>query len=214
MPCPSRAALALPCPACCASYRDARYVSRTPKSTPQIPIVPRRLREVSPERSVGADFQALCRDPFRKNFSTLQKRLYSALSIESMVPDIECSRVSAMYRTSNITNHHQCHEARVPGIACSDLADLTMRDIVTVIYLTGSMGFSLSEALQRTELYYAVPCGGITICDSILKKWRDEAEDANKLIYRRLDDLVYEARTSFFGEEWIVFSATPVRGAS
>jgi hypothetical protein len=158
--------------------------------------------------------QALCRDPFRKNFSTLQKRLYSALSIESMVPDIECSRISAMYRTSNITNHHQCHEARVPGIACSDLADLTMRDIVTVIYLTGSMGFSLSEALQRTELYYAVPCGGITICDSILKKWRDEAEDANKLIYRRLDDLVYEARTSFFGEEWIVFSATPVRGAS
>ena len=119
-----------------------------------------------------------------------------------------------MYRTSNITNHHQCHEARVPGITCLDLADLTMRDIVTVIYLTGSMGFSLREALQRTELYYAVPCGGITICDNILKKWHDEAKDANKIIYRRLDDLVYEARTSFFGEEWIVFSATPVRGAS
>jgi hypothetical protein len=49
----------------------------------------------------------------------------------------------------------------------------------------------------------------------ILKKWHDEAEDANKLImYRRLDDLVYEARTSFFGEEWIVFSATPVRGVT
>jgi hypothetical protein len=86
-----------------------------------------------------------------------------------------------------------------------------MRDIVTVVYLTGSMGLSLSDALQEIELYYAVPCGGITICDSILKKWHAEAKDANKLIYRRLDDLVYEARTSFFGEEWIVFSATPVR---
>jgi hypothetical protein len=129
-----------------------------------------------------------------------------------MVPDIECSRIIAMDKTSNITNPRQCHEARVPGVACSDLADLTMRDIVTVMYLTGSMGFSLSEALQRIELYYAVPCGGITICNNILKKWHDEAEDANKLIiYRRLDDLVYEARTSFFGEKWIVFSATPVR---
>jgi hypothetical protein len=116
-----------------------------------------------------------------------------------------------MHTTSNITNHRQCHEARVPGVACSDLADLTMRDIVTVMYLTGSMGLSLSEALQRIELYYAVPCGGITICDSILKRWRAEAEDANKLIYRRLDDLVYEAKVFFFGEEWIVFSATPVR---
>jgi hypothetical protein len=116
-----------------------------------------------------------------------------------------------MYRTSNITNHRQCHEAIVPSVACSDLADLTMRDIVTIVYLTGSMGLSLSEALQKIELYYAVPCGGITICDNILKKWHAEAENANKLIYRRLDDLVYEAKTSFFGEEWIVFSATPVR---
>jgi len=116
-----------------------------------------------------------------------------------------------MNRTSNITNHRQCHEVRVPGVACSDLADLTMRDIVTVMYLTGSMGFSFSEALQRIELYYAVPCGGITMCDSILKKWHAEAEDVNKLIYRRLDDLVYEAKVFFFGEEWIVFSAMPVR---
>jgi hypothetical protein len=124
------------------------------------------------------------------NFPSLQKRLFSPLSIEGMVPDIGFSRSIAMYRTSNITNHRQCHEAGVPGVACSDLADLIMRDIVTVTYLTGSMGFSLSEALQRTELYYAVPCGGITISDSILKKWHTEAEDANKLIYRRLDDLV------------------------
>lgn len=116
-----------------------------------------------------------------------------------------------MYRTSNITNHRQCHEARNPGIACSDLADLSVRDIVAVSYLTGSMRLSLSEALQKIELYYAVPCEGITISDSILKKWHSDAKDANKLINRRLDDLVYEARTSFFGEEWIVFSATPVR---
>jgi hypothetical protein len=131
-----------------------------------------------------------------------------------MVPDIECVRISTMYRMSNITNHHQCHEARVPGITCSDLADLTMRDIVTVIYLTESMGFSLSEARQRTELYYAVPCGDIMICDNVLKKWHDEAKDANKIIYRQPGDLVYEARTSFFGEKWIVFSATPVRNCS
>jgi hypothetical protein len=74
------------------------------------------------------------------------------------------------------------------------------------------MGLSLSEVLQRTDLYYAVPCGGITICNDILKKWHAEAKDANKLINRRLDDLVYEAKTSFFGEEWIVFSAMPVIG--
>jgi hypothetical protein len=86
-----------------------------------------------------------------------------------------------------------------------------MRDIVTVMYLTQSMGASLSEALQKVELHYAVPCGGVTICDNILKKWHDEAKSANKIIHRRLDDLVYEARTSFFGEQWIVFSATPVR---
>jgi hypothetical protein len=116
-----------------------------------------------------------------------------------------------MYRTSNITNDRQCHEARVPGIACSDLTDLAMRDIVTVKYLTGSMGLSLSETLQRVELYYAVPCGGITICDSVLKKWHSEARVSNKLINRQLDDLVYEARTFFFGEEWIVFSAVPIR---
>jgi hypothetical protein len=116
-----------------------------------------------------------------------------------------------MYRMSNITNDRQCHEARVPGITCSDLTDLAMRDIVTVKYLTGSMGLSLSEALERVELYYAVPCGGITICDSVLKKWHSEARDANKFIDRRLDDLVYEARIFFFGEEWIVFSAMPVR---
>ena len=48
------------------------------------------------------------------------------------------------------------------------------------------------------------------MCDSILKKWHAEAEDANKLIYRRLDDLVYEAKVFSFGEEWIVFSTMPV----
>jgi hypothetical protein len=89
-----------------------------------------------------------------------------------------------------------------------------MRDIVTVMYLTGSMDLSLSEALQRTELYYAVPCGGITICDNVLKKWHSEARDANKLINRRLDDLVYEAKAFFFGEKWIIFSAMPVRSCS
>jgi hypothetical protein len=127
--------------------------------------------------------------------------------------DIEGFRSSAMYRTSNITNHHQCHEAKITGMPCSDLADLTMRDIVAVIYLTGSMGFSLSEALERTELYYAVPCGGITVCEDILKKWHTEAKDADRLINRRLEDLVYEAKVSFFGDEWIVFSAMPVVGA-
>jgi hypothetical protein len=120
-------------------------------------------------------------------------------------------RSSAMYRTLNIINHHQCHE-ELSGMTCSDLSDLTMRDIVTVIYLTGSMGFSLSEALQRTEQYYAVPCGGITICEAILKKWHTEARDADRLINRRLEDLVYEARVCFFGDEWIVFSAMPVVG--
>jgi hypothetical protein len=91
-----------------------------------------------------------------------------------------------MYRTSNITNDRQCHEARVPGIACSDLADLAMRDIVTVMYLTGSMGLSLSEALQRAELYYAVPCGGITICDSVLKKWHSDPTIYNSKVIKLL----------------------------
>ncbi|WP_157619604.1 hypothetical protein [Skermanella stibiiresistens] len=118
-----------------------------------------------------------------------------------------------MYRTLNITNHHQCHEEISSGMNCSDLSDLTMRDIVAVNYLTVSMGFSLREALQMTEQYYAVPCGGITICEAILKKWHTEARDADRLINRRLEDLVYEARTYFFGDKWIVFSAMPIVGA-
>ena len=88
-----------------------------------------------------------------------------------------------------------------------------MRDIVTVAYLTEAMGLSVSESLQRAELYYAVPCGNANISDRILKKWHVEARDANKLINRRLDDLVYEARTYFFGEKWIIFSAVPVMRA-
>lgn len=112
----------------------------------------------------------------------------------------------------NITNHCQCHEATVLRTTCADLPDLTVRDMVIIAYLTGSSGLSLKEALQRAELYYAVPCEGVTICDCVLEKWHSEAKDANKLIYRRLDDLIYEIRTSFFGKEWIIFSATPIRG--